>query len=360
MSSPLPRTLARALGLAIYGLSLATAGLAQQPSARQAAAPGGHAAVSPPDVVVGSGNYSPMVQDLDKAIEFYGLLGLTVPPAPAPGPRPVNTDPALLDMFGVPGGQLRFVTARIPGAPFGVEMVEVRGRDRKAVRPRLQDPGNATLILMVRDIAAALAPLKKAGVPVVSPGGEPIALGKVQTSVIVTDPDGHYVEVRQPMPLPPTTAPADSNVIGARIRFTVASTEQTLRFYRDALHLQPLVGEFFAAPMLDLLGLKGAQVKVTTVAFPQSEVLVGFLEFKGIATTPVRPALPDSGATRLQVRVKDLDATITALKAAGSHVVSAGGVPAALNGGTRAAIMPDPNGIYLVLIQAPPPRQTAR
>jgi catechol 2,3-dioxygenase-like lactoylglutathione lyase family enzyme len=348
------RMAARTFAPAALILSMAVPGLAQQ------AAPGGHAAVSPPDVVVGSGNYSPMVQDLDKAIEFYSVLGLTIPPPAAPGPRPVNTDPALLDMFGIPGGQLRFLTARIPGAPFGVEMVEVRGRDKKAIRPRLQDPGNATLILMVRDLAAALAPLKKAGVPIISPGGEPIALGNVQRSVMLADPDGHFVELRQPMPLPSTTAPPDSNVIGARIRFTVADTEQTLGFYRDALHLQPLVGSFFAAPMLNLLGLKGAQVKVTTVAFPQSEVLVGFLEFKDVPTTPVRPALPDSGATRLQVRVKDLDATIAALKAKGSHVVSAGGVPATLNGGTRAAIMPDPNGLYLVLIQAPPPRPAAK
>jgi catechol 2,3-dioxygenase-like lactoylglutathione lyase family enzyme len=358
MPHTLSRTLILALGLA--ALCLATAGTARQATTQSAAGAGGHAAVSPPDIVVGSGNYSPMVQDLDRAIEFYSLLGLTIPPAAAPGPRPVNTDPALLNMFGVPGAQLRFLTARIPGAPFGVEMVEVRGRDKKAIRPRLQDPGNATLILMVRDIETALVPLKKAGVPIVSPGGKPIALGKVQSSVMVADPDGHYVEVRQPNPLPATTAPADSNVIGARIRFTVANTAETLRFYRDALHLQPLVGEFSNAPMLDLLGLKGAQVKVTTVAFPQSEVLVGFLEFNGVAGTPVRPALPDSGATRLQVRVKDLDATIAALKATGSEVVSAGGVPAALNGGTRAAIMPDPNGIYLVLIQAPPPRPAAQ
>jgi catechol 2,3-dioxygenase-like lactoylglutathione lyase family enzyme len=346
-----------AAGLAALCLGLASPAHAQ---ATSAAAPGGHAAVSPPDVVVGSGNYSPIVQDLDKAIEFYTLLGIPAPPPAAPGPRPVNTDPALLAMFGVPGGQLRFVTARITGAPFGVEMVEVRGRDRKAVRPRLQDPGNATLIVMVRDLDAALAPIKKAGIPLLSPGGEPIALGKVQRSVMLADPDGHFVELRQPMPLPPTTAPAGSNVIGARIRFTVAQTEQTLRFYRDALHLQPLVGEFFKAPMLSLLGLNGAQVKVTTIAFPQSEVLVGFLEFKDVASTPVRPALPDPGATRLQVRVKDLDATISALKAAGSHVVSAGGVPASLAGGTRAAIMPDPNGIYLVLIEALPPKTSSR
>jgi len=43
-----------------------------------------------------------------------------------------------------------------------------------------------------------------------------------------------------------------------------------------------------------------------------------------------------------------------------SAVVSAGGVPASLAGGTRAAIMPDPNGIYLVLIQAPPPKTSSQ
>ena len=41
---------------------------------------------------------------------------------------------------------------------------------------------------------------------------------------------------------------------------------------------------------------------------------------------------------------------------AGSTVVSAGGVPATLQGGIRAAIMPDTDGLYFVLIQAAPPR----
>src|SRR4030095_8767568 len=64
---------------------------------------------APPGDVVGSGNYSPIVNDLDKAIEFYGnLLGLTVPPAQAPGPRPFSTDPAIRNMFGIPSAQLRW------------------------------------------------------------------------------------------------------------------------------------------------------------------------------------------------------------------------------------------------------------
>ena len=186
MPHTFPRTVILSLGLVALYVGFASPGFAQRATTLPSPARADHAAVSPPDVVVGSGNYSPIVQDLDKAIEFYGgLLGLTVPPSPVPGPRPVSTDPGLLNMFGVPGAQLRFLTARIPGTTFGVEMVEVRGRDKKAVRPRLQDPGNATLILFVRDMAAALAPLKKAGVPIATPGGEPMAIGNSPSIIVI-------------------------------------------------------------------------------------------------------------------------------------------------------------------------------
>ena len=75
---------------------------------------------------------------------------------------------------------------------------------------------------------------------------------------------------------------------------------------------------------------------------------------KGVSRTAIRPRLQDPGATRFQLRLRDLDATIAPLKAAGSTVVSTGGEPAILAGGVRAAIMPDPNGLFFVLIQAPP------
>jgi catechol 2,3-dioxygenase-like lactoylglutathione lyase family enzyme len=326
---------------------------AQGPAPLPGAAPAG-------EIVVGSGNYSPIVQDLDKAIDFYGgLLGLTVPPPQTPGPRPVNTDPALLGMFGMPGAQLRFVVARIPGANVGVEMVEVRGLEKKAVHPRPQDPGGMTLILLVRDINAAFAPLKKAGVTIVTPGGEPLAFGPNNGAkgVIVADPDGHYVELLQPNPLPETTAPAESNIIGARVRITVADTDQTMKVYRDLLQFQPQIGEFGTNPLLDLMGMRGSQLRLTTAQVPGSPLRLEFVELKGVERTPIRPRLQDPGATRFQLRLRDLDATIGKLKAAGLAVVSTGGVPATLNGGIRAAIMPDPNGLFFVLIQAAPPRQ---
>ena len=326
--------------------------VAQAPTPAQAgAAPAG-------DVVVGLGSYSPIVNDLDKAIEFYGgLLGLTVPTPQTPGPRPFGADPALLKMFGMPGAQMRYVTARIAGAT-GVEMVEIKGLDRKAARPRPQDPGSTTLILLVRDINAAFAPLKRAGVSVVTPGGEPLAFGANNgvRGVIVSDPDGHFVELLQPNPIPETTAPADSNVIGARVRLTVADTEQTMKVFRDVLHFETRIGEFRDIPLLDLMGLKGAQLRLTNAQLPGLPFGLEFIELKGVTGTPIRPRLQDPGATRLQLRLRDLDSTIGKLKTAGSTVVSTGGEPATLNGGIRAAIMPEPNGLFFVLIQAAPPR----
>lgn len=342
-----------AVSTAVVALMTTAAGLTQAPAP---AAPG---AAPPGDVVVGSGSYSPIVQDLDKAIEFYGiLLGLTVPPAQTPGPRPFGSDPALLNMFGMPGAQLRYVTARIPGATVGVEMVEVKGLDRTAVHPRPQDPGGTTLILLVRDINAAFAPLKRAGVRVITPGGEPLAFGQENRArgIIVADPDGHFVELLQPNPLPETTAPADSNVIGARVRVTIADTDRTVHIYKDVLQFQPQVGAFGSIPLLDLMGLKGAELRLTNAQIPGSTLRLEFIELKGVEGTAIRPRLQDPGATRLQMRVRDLDAAIEKMKANGSTVISAGGQPATLQGGIRAAIMPDPNGLFFVLLQAAAPR----
>lgn len=335
--------------LALAACGGMTMTMAQAPTPAPGTAP-------PGDMVVGSGNWSPIVQDLDKAIEFYGgLLGLAVPPPQVPGPRAFGSDPTLLAMFGMPGAQMRFVTARIPGSTVGVEMVELKDIERKPVRPRPQDPGGMTLILLVRDIAAAFAPLKKAGVPVVTPGGEPIAFGQNNAArgVIVTDPDGHFVELLQLAQPPETNAPAGSNIIGARVRVTVADTERAMRVYRDVLHVQPQIGSFGTIPLLDLMGLKGAELKLTNVQVPGSALRLELIELKGVAGSPVKPRLQDPGATRLQVRVRDLDAAMAGLKAAGSTVVSTGGQPATLRGNLRAAIMPDADGLYFVLIGAP-------
>jgi len=140
------------------------------------------------------------------------------------------------------------------------------------------------------------------------------------------------------------------------VRITVADTDRAMQLYRDQFQFQPQVGSFGTIPLLDLMGLKGSQVRLTTAQVPGSALRMEFVEIKGADRSPIRPRIQDPGATRLQIRVKDLDSTIDKLKASGSSVVSAGGAPVALQGGVRAAIMPDPDGLYFVLIQAAPPR----
>src|SRR5262245_19735174 len=101
------------------------------------------------DIVIGSGNFSPIVADLDKSIAFYhDVLGLDLPANTAS--RAWSSDSALLNFLGVPTSQIRFLTARIPGTTIGVEIVDFKDIDRKPVRPRPQDPGAVRLILFVR------------------------------------------------------------------------------------------------------------------------------------------------------------------------------------------------------------------
>ena len=143
---------------------------AQQPSAPPPTGP------APTGLVVGSGNYfSPIVPDLDKAVAFY-RDGLGLDLQGAPGDAADN--PALRNMFGLPGAKLRWQIARTPAAAGGVEIVEISAANGKPVERRLQDPGAITLLATVRDLDATFARLKRLGAPVVSRGGAPVHVGQ--------------------------------------------------------------------------------------------------------------------------------------------------------------------------------------
>ena len=132
----------------------------------------------------------------------------------------------------------------------------------------MQDPGAVTLILLVRDIDAAFTKLKAAGVPVVTTGGVPLAMSATNKTraVIVQDPDGHFVELAQLDPLPATTAPASSNVIGIRLRVTVADMDGTLRFYQERLGLTGELRPFASSPLVSaMMGLP-----VASTGWPRS------------------------------------------------------------------------------------------
>jgi len=321
---------------------------------------------APSGPIVGSGNFfSPIVGDLDKAIAFYrDGIGLDVTGAPANA----DANPALRNMFGLPDAQIRWSIGRPPAMRTGVEIVEIKNAGGKPLDRRIQDTGAFTLIVVVRDVDAAFARVKQLGAPVVTSGGVPVSFGtspKVR-AVIVKDPDGHFVQLTQPDPVPPATVPDPPNVIGVRVRLTVDDAEKAMQLYWDALGIRGLTPGTFNSDkaVLDLLGVKGGQYRLSTAQVPTSGLRLDFLDFKNVDRRSVRGSIQDPGSTRMQLQVRDVDEAVAMLKRDGGTVVSSGGTTVELPGRggatTKVAIVRDPNNLFLVLLQAAPRPPEAR
>jgi len=316
--------------------------------------------VQSPSTVTGACHVSPIVSDLDKSARFYrDVIGLDLVPAPSPGPLPWDADPRHLTLHGLPGARLRFIGARMPGVFCGVELVEFAGAGQRPVHRRLQDPGAAMLILLVRDIDAIFTRIKAAGATVVTKGGTPMLVGPSKTAraVIVQDPDGHFIELAQLEPPPPTTASAASNVIGIRLRITVSDADKATSYYRQTLGLNSKPGAFTKdESVMAMMGFPAAaEYRVATAALPNSSVMIELIEFKGVGkAATLASRVQDSGSYRLQLNVQDIEVTLAALKKAESPVISSGGVPVQMTFGSnpwRLAVAQDPNNLFLVVQQ---------
>lgn len=300
--------------------------------------------------VIGVNNFIHSVADLDKTAAFYrDTLGLELKTAPR---TPMVLNEALSNLTDTHGAKFRVAVFKVPDAGFDLELTEFTGIDRKPGIPRNQDPGAATFVLTVRDLDKALAAVKKARVALVTVGGAPLSLGGKTRSIFVRDPDGMFIELFQPDPLPETTAPASSNVIGGRFAMTVNDTAKTLEFYKTVFGFETKPGDaFMANPIVsNLVDLQGAQFRMSRATVPDSSVTWEFVDYKGVDRKPFALRVPDPGSPAFSLRVKDADALVTAVKAAGGSVVSTGGP---LGTKTGSIFVRDPNGFLIELIQRP-------
>jgi catechol 2,3-dioxygenase-like lactoylglutathione lyase family enzyme len=306
-----------------------------------------------PGVVVGVGGFSHIVANVEKSIEFYrDVLGLEMPNPP----RAFDSTPWIIDMGNTPGARSRPAILRIPGSKLGIELIDYKDIDREAAHPRFQDPGAASLILTVRDVDPLMAKLKAAHAHINSKGGEPATIMGANGSrghvVFVQDPDGFFVEISQRDPAPATSAPATSNIIGGAFEIIVADLDQTLHLYRDILGFQTQPSTAFDGTklMMDTAGTPGAQFRRSSALIPGTSVMMAFMEFKEIDRKPLHTRVQDPGTAILQVGVRDIDATVQALKAAGATVISKNGEPV-LNGASKFCLVRDPNNLFLELFQ---------
>jgi catechol 2,3-dioxygenase-like lactoylglutathione lyase family enzyme len=303
--------------------------------------------------VIGVSNFGHIVANLDKSYAFYkDLLQLDATVLP----QAFSPNPAVMKMGNTLGAQSRIGVVKVPGAGFGVELIEYKDIDRKPASPRNQDPGTGNLILLVRDIDATLARLKEGGAKIVTPGGAALDIGGKTRGAFAQDPDGFFVALVQRDPLPKSTAP-ETNVIGGLVAVTVNDTDATVHLYRDVLGFKQLMSFPYMgdANRMAMGATPGAQYRSTVLQIPGTQVSIEFPQFKDIDRKPLHTRLQDPGTALLQLEVRNVDSVLKTLKAAGVEVISVGGepveVPISATVKLHIAIVRDPNNLFLELVQ---------
>ena len=225
--------------------------------------------------------------------------------------------------------EVRQQSARVPGI-----RTEIQPVARKTVPLRIQDPGNATLVLMVRNVDATLTRVTRAGYPVVTTGGKPVPLDDGTRAVVVRDVDNRFIELRQP-PSIPASAPAH-NIVDLHMMLSVANLPRTTQVYRDVFGFT-VEGERTAfvsdRPTQLLSALPDAKARWARARARDSQMWLEFIEFNGVERVQSR------GGTQLQLRTQSIDAVVEAARRAGLRIESR-------------ALIADPNNFFVSLYES--------
>jgi catechol 2,3-dioxygenase-like lactoylglutathione lyase family enzyme len=330
--------------------------------AQTAATPAG-ASKAGKAVVLGTGSFTGFVENMDRSLAFYhDAFGMDVPALPASGQRAYNPEnPALFKFFDIMGAKERHQSARVAGTRVTLELMEIQQVPSQTIALRIQDPGAATIVFIVRDVDAALARATQAKATMVTPGGKPVTLADGGRSILVRDLDGRFVELRQlpngaaiRPPVPPTAGakqapPQPSDILDMRLSIAVNDMDATTKFYRNVLGFTVEGETKFTADkaMRSLTGLSKAQVRQSRIQAPASALWIELVEYKGVDRTPLHMKIQDRGAARLQLRVQDVDAVVAAVKAAGLRIMSVDGVGQPIPPNLKGALVADPNNFFL-------------
>jgi len=298
--------------------------------------------------VIGVGNFSHIVSDLDRAVTFYSeVLELenTVPPGE------FSPNPAIMQLGDTPGAQSRIAVFAISGSELGIELIEYRDIARGHAQIRFQDPGASVLQLRVHDMDSILTRLESSTGRIWTPSGDPVAFGETSRIIFIQDPDGIFIELIEDS----SAASGEANVYGASFELIIDSTETNASFYRNGFGVDPDVSaEFDSSPDLNAnVATSGGAFRRSSITIPGTEVGMAFLEFKDIYRKPLATRVQDPGTALLQLFVDDVPGMVERLVDAGGTMITTGGGPVDLGGGVLLAIVRDPNNLYLELL----PRQ---
>jgi catechol 2,3-dioxygenase-like lactoylglutathione lyase family enzyme len=305
-------------------------------------------------------NLAHTTESLEKTLPFYrDVLGLPLNGASDPlAQQPQKLDEDMSKFTATKGMSFRAATFRLPNAAFGFELTEFTGGARKQVRPNIPDIGAATLVLQIRDIESVLARVKASGAAIVTAGGTPVnptgnASSKLR-EIVVRDPDGFFVELQQPDPLP-SSANATGDILGASVQFSIEDSAKTVAFLRDAIGFDARpTGALGTNPVVqNLIGLKGAQWRITHGKIPGATLDFGLIEYSGVARGKVAAGAEDPGSPAFTMVVRDINAAVDQWTKAGGTVATTGGKAIVRPNGAGNVFVRDVNGLMWELIQRP-------
>ena len=292
-----------------------------------------------PTVVHGLYNWVHSTADAERAFAFYhDVFGIElaaspfVPNATAPeGIRPwsvVVADELIWDLTNTHGSRARTVFMRAPNTPFGLELSEFVDIEREQRAANPYDPGASRLIFSVRDFDSVAAKLAARAAQVLTLRARPVTI-RGEPALLVRDPDGYLVAVRQASPAEIARA-EPGEIVATAIGLTVDDTERALELYRGLLGFD--VRETWRADDAELAlnGVNGGRLVQTATVIPGTAIEVVFADFElpeGITASPFRWRIQDVGSPQFQLEVHGLDGLLERTRAAGYRFLSVGARP---------------------------------
>lgn len=284
--------------------------------------------------------------DAEKSFAFYHeLFGVELSRSPFAGPAPADapperirpaaaagSDPLVWDLTNTHGSRFRTVFMRAPNTPFGLELSEFFDVPRGERSPNPWDPGAATLVFTVRNLDTVVAALKARRAAVVTLGGGAIDL-PAGRAILVRDPDGGLVEVRQATPALMAAAKAPGTVVATSIGISVASLSRALEFYQGLLGLSVGTRRAAVGTELELNGLSSGRLTQAVVSIPGPDAATVVLSEFSLppgstqVATPFAWRLQDVSSPQFQLQVTGLDALMARTAQAGFRFLSVGGKP---------------------------------
>jgi catechol 2,3-dioxygenase-like lactoylglutathione lyase family enzyme len=283
--------------------------------------------------------------DAERSFSFYhDVFGIELARSPfaaaasanaRPEPiRPVSqagSDPLVWALTNTHGSRFRTVFMRAANTPFGLELSEFFDVPRSERHANPWDPGASKLIFTVRDLDAIVARLTMRRTPVVTIGGVPLDTPSGR-SILVRDPDGYLIEVRQASSAAVAAAKASGDVIETAIWISVARRERALAFYEKLLGFELRATRPANDAELRVNGLTAGTLTQTVMSIPGTEATVVIAEFARPATAkpaamPFEWRVQDVGAPQFQLEVAGLDALLERTSRAGYRFLSVGGQP---------------------------------